>query len=141
MLWILAKVAIRLVVFTAVFWLATRPRKTDERDKEGRPVLKPARISIQPRWAIPVIGVVFAALNLLLYWIARPVLDIATFRTFSILMPLVVNSLLLFGTTKLVEKRQWMKMASWFSGVWLAVALTLAHGVLYALLDYLPASI
>src|SRR5690349_7290501 len=115
MLWILAKVAIRLVVFTAVFWLATRPRKTDERDKDGRPVLKPPRITIQPRWAIPVIGVVFAALNLLLYWIVRPVLDIATFRTFSILMPLVVNSLLLFGTAKLVEKREWLRMSGWFS--------------------------
>ena len=138
MVWMFAKLAIRLVVFTAVFWLATRPRKTDERDKDGRPVLKPPRLSIQPRWAIPVIGVLFAGLNILLYWIVRPVLDIATFRTFSILMPLVVNSLLLFGTTKVVEKRQWMKMSGWFTAVWLAVALTLAHGVLYAALDYLP---
>jgi uncharacterized membrane protein YvlD (DUF360 family) len=141
MLWIFAKLAIRLVAFTAVFWLATRPRKTEERDAEGKPVLKPPRISIQPRWAIPIIGVVFGGLNLLLYWIARPLLDLATFRTFSILMPLIVNALLLWGTTKLVEKRQWMKLSGWFAAVWLAVALTLAHGVLYAALDYLPAKI
>jgi hypothetical protein len=138
MVWILAKIAIRLVAFTAVFWLATRPRKSDERDKDGKVVIKPARISIQPRWAIPVIGVLFAGMNLLLYWIAKPLLDLATLRTFTVIMPLVVNSLLLYGTAKLVEKRQWMKLDGFFATAWLAVALTLAHGVLWIGLDYLP---
>ena len=47
----------------------------------------------------------FGALNLVLYWIARPLLDLATLRTFTMLMPLVVNSLILWGTARIVQKR------------------------------------
>jgi hypothetical protein len=135
MLWTLVSVAIRLVAFTAVFWLATRPRKVEGAEP------KPPRISIQPRWAIPVIGVVFAALNIVLYWAVRPLLDLATLRTFTIIMPLVVNGLLLWGTTKIVEKRQWMRIDGLFAGAWLAIALTLAHGVLWFGLDFVPSKL
>jgi uncharacterized membrane protein YvlD (DUF360 family) len=141
MVWLVVKLAIRLVVFTGVFWLATRPRKTDHLDKDGRPELKPPRISIQPRWAIPLIGVLFGALNLVLYWLARPLLDLATLRTFTVLMPLVVNSLLLWGTARIVQKRHWMRIDGFLAAAWLAVALTLAHGVLWAALDYVPSQV
>jgi uncharacterized membrane protein YvlD (DUF360 family) len=141
MLWIFAKLAIRLVAFTAVFWLATRPRKTDRTTKEGRPELRPARISIQPRWAIPLVGLLFAGMNVLLYWLAKPLLDLATLRSFTVVMPLVVNSLLLWGTARIVDKRKWMKLDGFMAAAWLAVALTLAHGVLWASLDYIPAQL
>jgi hypothetical protein len=136
MTWILVKLAIRLAAFTAVFWIATRPRKP----KKGSDAkeIKPPRISIQPRWAIPVIGVLFAALNTLLYWLMRPVLDLATMRMFSLLMPLIVNGLLLWGTARIVEKKKWMKVDGLLAGAWLAFALTGAHGVLWVTLDYLP---
>jgi uncharacterized membrane protein YvlD (DUF360 family) len=136
--WILAKLAIRLVAFTAVFWLATRPRKTDRTTKEGRPELKPARISIQPKWAIPLVGLLFAGMNVLLYWLVSPLLDLATLRTFTVVMPLVVNSLLLWGTARIVQNRKWMKVDGFMAAAWLAVALTLAHGVLWVGLEYLP---
>ena len=138
MTWLLVKLGVRLVAFTAVFWFATRPRKSGRLDKDGKPEVKPARISIQPRRVIPLIGVLFGAMNTILYWILRPLLDIATLGTFTIIMPLVVNSLLLWGTTRLVERRQWIKIDGLFSAIWLAVAITLAHGVLWVALDALP---
>jgi len=134
MTWLLVKLAIRLVAFTAVFWVATRPRKPAKGEKEARS----PRISIQPRWAIPVVGVLFAALNTLLYWLLRPILDLATLRTLSLVTPLVVNALLLYGTVQIVSRRKWIKVDGVLAGAWLAVALTLAHGVLWLGLDYLP---
>ena len=136
MTWILVKLAVRLVAFTAVFWVATRPRAAKKGDKEQ--TRRPPRITIQPRWAIPVVGVLFAALNTLLYWLMRPVLDLATMRMFSLLMPLVINGLLLYGTARIVEKKQWLKVDGLLAGLWLALALTGAHGVLWLTLDYLP---
>lgn len=136
MTWILVKLAIRLVAFTAVFWFATRPRAVKKGEKDAK--ARPPRITIQPRWAIPVIGVLFAALNIVLYWLMRPVLDLATMRMFSLLMPLIVNGLLLYGTARIVEKKQWLKVDGLLAGLWLAFALTAAHGVLWVTLDYLP---
>ncbi|MCA9678620.1 MAG: phage holin family protein [Kofleriaceae bacterium] len=137
MTWTLVKIAIRLVAFTGVFWLATRPRKGNVKGKDGKDS-KPARVKIQPRWAIPLVGVLFAALNIALYWLVRPVLDIATLRSLSLAMPLVVNGLLLWGTARIVEKKQWLEVDGFFAGLWLAGALTIAHGTLWVALDYLP---
>jgi uncharacterized membrane protein YvlD (DUF360 family) len=145
MTWVLIKIAIRLVAFTAVFWLATWPRRGaagsragEARTPEGAAPRR-ARISIQPRWAIPLVGVVFAGLNILLYWLLRPVLDLATLRMFSLAMPLVVNGLLLWGTARLVARKQWLKVDGILAAAWLAGILTLAHGALWLGLDYLPA--
>jgi hypothetical protein len=54
-------------------------------------------------------------------------------------MPLIVNSLLLWGTAHIVSKKQWLKVDGLMSYAWLAVALTGAHGALWLALDYLPA--
>jgi uncharacterized membrane protein YvlD (DUF360 family) len=137
MTWILIKLGVRLVAFTAVFWLATWPRKGDP-GKDGKPTVRAPRISIQPRWAIPLVGVLFAALNIGLYWLLRPVLDLATLRSFSWVMPLVVNGLLLWGTARIVARKEWLRIDGFMAAAWLAVALTLAHGVLWVGLDYLP---
>ena len=138
MTWMLVKLGVRLVAFTAVFWVATWPRKGDTVGKDGKPTVKPPRISIQPRWAIPLIGLLFAGLNIALYWLLTPVLDIATLRTFSWIMPLVVNALLLWGTARIVDQKKWLRIDGFFAAAWLAVILTAAHLVLYVSLDYLP---
>lgn len=135
--WYLALV-IRLVAFTAVFWLATRPRREKGVPKD-KAAIRPSKITIQPRWAIPLVGVVFALMNVGLYWLLRPVLDLATLRTFSLVTPFVVNALLLWGTARVVEKKQWLKIDGFVAAAWLAGVLTLAHGVLWLALDYLPA--
>ena len=76
MTWILIKMAIRLVVFVAVFWFAAR---------------KNPKIRIQPRWAVPLVAGVFAILNVGLYWLLKPVLNLATFNVAWFAMPLVLN--------------------------------------------------
>jgi hypothetical protein len=140
-MWFLIRFGIRLVAFTGVFWFATRPRKSDRLDKDGKPEVKPARISIQPRRVIPLIGGLFGVLNTCLYLILRPLLNLATLGTFSVIMPLVVNGLLLWGTTRIVEKRHWIKIDGFLSAAWLVGAITIAHGVLFVALEYLPAQL
>jgi hypothetical protein len=49
-----------------------------------------------------------------------------------------VNGLLLWGTARIVEKKQWLKIDGVLAAAWLALALTGAHGVLWLGLDYLP---
>ena len=137
MTWMLLKLGLRLVAFTAVFWFATRPRRDRSLPKDKAPV-KPPRISIQPRWAIVLVGFLFAGLNTLLYWILRPVLDLATLRMFSLVMPLVVNAMLLWGTVRIVGKKQWIKIDGWLPALWMVGALSLAHGALWLSLDFLP---
>jgi len=137
MTWMLVKLGLRLVAFTAVFWFATRPRRERGAPKDQAP--KPSRVTIQPRWAIVLIGFLFAALNTGLYSLLRPVLDLATLRMFSLIMPLVVNALILWGTVRLVEKRKWLRIDGWVAAAWLVGFLSLAHGALWLGLDYLPA--
>ena len=68
-----------------------------------------------------------------------PVLNVATLRSLSIVMPFVVNGVLLWGTARIVQKKQWLKLEGIFAAVWLSLILTAAHGVLYLALDYIPA--
>jgi uncharacterized membrane protein YvlD (DUF360 family) len=148
MTWFLVKLGIRLVAFTAVFWFATRHPKgyipakpADPADPRSKPMPamgKRPKLVIQPRWAIPVVGLLFALLNTALYWLVTPILNVATLRSLSLLMPFVVNGLLLWGTARIVQKKQWLRLDGWFAAVWLSLILTGAHGVLYFVLDYLP---
>ncbi len=147
MTWFLVKLGVRLVAFTAVFFFATRlpkgayvaPREGDDpKAKATRLPGKTPRVIIQPRWAIPLVGVVFALLNTGLYWLLTPLLDVATLTSLSILMPFVVNGLLLWSTARIVAKKQWLRLDGAFAAVWLSLILTGTHGVLYLALDYLP---
>jgi Mycobacterial 4 TMS phage holin, superfamily IV len=123
MTWILIKLAIRLVAFVAVFWFATR---------------KNPKIKIEPRWSLPLVAGVFAIFNVALYWILRPVLNLATFNVAWFAMPLVINLLFLMATLRVVQSKKWLVIDGVRATLWLAVILTVAHGVLYVSLDYLP---
>jgi uncharacterized membrane protein YvlD (DUF360 family) len=132
---LLVKLGVRLVVFTAVFWIAAR---------------RNPKIAFAKKWAPPVVGLVFAALNTALYWALTPVLDLATFNTIAFAMPLVVNTLLLLATVRVFARRAavdpkakdapkpWFRVDGFFATMWMAIFLTLAHGVLWAVLDYIP---
>ena len=118
---------VRLVVFSAVFWLGSR-RLADVRFKS--------------RWLAPVVGAVFAVLNTALYWLLTRGFDLATFGAISFVMPLIVNGLLLFATVKLFgwreRTRDWFRIDSVMAGMWMMLFLTIAHGVCWLGLDYIP---
>lgn len=120
---LLIKLGVRLVVFGAVFVIAA---------------WKTEKITIHKKWAAPLIALVFATLNTALYWVLTPVLDLATLGALGFVMPFVVNMLLLYVTVKVFEKKQWFELGGVLATIWLAAILTIAHGVLWFALDYLP---
>ncbi len=138
---ILVKLAVRLVVFTAVFWFAAR---------------KNPKVVITKRWATPMIALVFAVLNTVLYWALTPVLKLATLGMLGLVMPLIVNALLLFGTVRFFSlpkllgkktdeagktttaRKPLLRIDSIVAMGWMALVLTIAHGACWLALDYLP---
>jgi uncharacterized membrane protein YvlD (DUF360 family) len=124
---VLIKLAIRLVVFTLVFWFAAK---------------KNEKITFGKKWAPPLVALVFAVLNTVLYWLLLPVLDLATVGVASFVMPFIVNALLLLATMKIFDlrdwSREWIKIEGLFANLWMATFLTAAHGLLWFSLDYLP---
>lgn len=121
---LLIKLGVRLVIFTAVFWVAAK---------------KNQKIIIEKKWATPVVGFAFAVLNTALYWVLGRVLNIATLGVVGFAMPLVINGVLLMVTARVFQQKpQWFRLDGFFAGMWMAIFLTLAHGVLWLGLDYLP---
>src|SRR5512144_3230839 len=113
---VLIKLGVRLVVFTAVFWVAARKNKN---------------IIIDKKWATPLIALTFAVLNTVLYWMLKPVLNLATMGAVAFAMPLLINGVLLVGTERIFQSRKWFRIEGFFATVWMALFLTLAHGVLW----------
>jgi len=122
---------VRLVMFTVVFWLAPQPKK-------GR--LEAVRF--KSKWLAPLVGLVFALLDIALYWVLTHGFDLATFGAISFVMPLIVNGLLLFATVKLFawreQMRGWFTIDSVVAGLWMVVFLTVVQGLCWLGLDYLP---
>ena len=121
---ILIKLGVRLVVVTAVFWLAAK--KND-------------KVVFDKKWAPPVVALVFAVLNTALYWLLTPILAIATLGALGFVMPLIANLILLATTVRIFESRKWFRIDGLLATLWMATFLTLAHGVLWLALDYIPA--
>lgn len=120
---VLVKLAIRIAVFAVVFAVAVRRHE---------------RIKVTPRWAIPLVGLVFALLNTGLYWLLRPVLNLATLGAAVLVVPLAVNGVFLWATAKAVARaRVKLEVDGFRPALYLAVLLTCAHGVLYLALDVL----
>lgn len=139
------KLGVRLLVFGAVFFVMAR---------------RNPKVVIPAKWATPLVAFVFALLNTTLYWVLRPVLDLATLGALGFLMPLVINTLLLFGTVRFFaweklprfvakaadgadkdkkgDARPLFAIDGIFTTLWLALILTAAHGVLWFALDYIP---
>lgn len=125
MTWLLLKVLIRFAVFGLVFGVVAH--RSD-------------RVEIRPRLALPVVALVFALLNTGMYWVAKPVLNLATLGTLWVFMPLVLNGAFLWATHRLSRiMRIHMRVDGLATMLRLAVLLTVAHGALYVLLDILLA--
>ena len=124
MTWLFLKLGIRLLGFIAVFFLATR---------------KNPKIKIEPRWAIPLVAGVFGVMNVGMYWLLKPVLNLATFGAMWFVMPLLINLGFLIATLRITEKRKWLVIDGIRATLWLAALLTIAHGVFWLGLDFIPA--
>ena len=117
MSWFLIKLGIRIVVFGVLF---------------GVVAWKSERVKVQPRWALPLVGLVFAVLNTALYWALKPLLDLATLGSMALVSPLVINGLLLYVTNRVLKPLEIRGVMMMF---WLSLYLTIAHGALWLLLD------
>ena len=126
MTWFLVRLGVRLVGFIAVFWFSARQHP---------------RISIQPRWAVPLVAGVYAILNVALYWLLAPVLNLATFNAAWFAMPLLINLGFLIATMRIFETKKWIKIEGIRATLWMALILTAAHGVFWLALDYIPAKV
>jgi uncharacterized membrane protein YvlD (DUF360 family) len=117
--WILIKLGIRVAVFGLVFGLVS---------------WKDPRVAVRPRYALPLVAVVFALLNTALYWLLKPTLNLATMGSLGLVMPFLLNGVFLYTTKRLLRPLQ-------IEGMWpmvkLAGVLTLAHGLLWVALDYI----
>ena len=147
MTWMLVKLGIRLVAFLAVFWIATK---------------RNPRIVVKPAWALPLVAGFFALLNTGLYWLLKPVLEVASFGAIWFLMPLVLNLCFLIATLRVFQKRDLappptaraikgqdapvvkpsrrpsLQIVGITATLYMAALLTAAHGVLWFAVDYLP---
>ena len=134
---VLVKLLIRVAVFTVVFWAVAKKNKD---------------IVITPRWALPLVAGIFAVLNAALYWILKPVANAATFGMLAYFLPLLINGALLWGTIfilrrkpkpdgkgKLIERPGILAIQGILALALLAFALTVAHGLLWFVLEYIPA--
>jgi len=117
MSWFLIKLAIRIVVFGGVF---------------GVVAWKHEKVKVEPRWALPLVGLVFALLNTGLYWAMKPILNLATLGSMALVMPLVLNGLFLWATNRVLKP---LKIEGLLTMFWLSLYLTLAHGALWLVLD------
>lgn len=110
---LLINLGVRFVVFALVFWLAARRLE---------------KVTIEPKWATPLVGVVFALLNVGLYWLLEPILSIASVGLFGFAVPFVLNGLFLWGTTKVVARlKTRVEIGGIFTLIKMAIILTMAH--------------
>jgi hypothetical protein len=142
MVTVLIKLGVRLVVFTAVFWIAAQ---------------KNPKVVIRSKWITPLVALTFSLLNTGLYWALKPILNLATFGAIGFAMPFVVNIVLLVATVRLLgklkrapkadpakkdakpaETKPLFAIDGIVATLWMAIILTAAHGVLWFFVDYLP---
>lgn len=120
---VLIKLGARLVLFGLVFYIAAR---------------KNPKVVLPNKWATPLIALVFAVMNTGLYWALTPILNLATLGAFGFLMPLVANLIFLYVTVRIFAPRKWIEIGATLTYLWLAAILTIAHGLIWFGLDYLP---
>lgn len=116
---LLVKLGVRFAVFLAVFALVA---------------WRNPKVRIHPKLALPLVALVFAILNTGLYWLLKPVLNLATLGAVWLFLPFVLNGVFLWATEKLIRP---LRIEGLFTMVKLAVILTAAHGALHLVLDKL----
>src|SRR5947209_758067 len=108
--------AVRLVVFTAVFWIAAKHNE---------------KVVFDKKWALPIVATAFAVLNAALYFALKPIAEIVTLGVVGFAMPMVLNLFLLAVTVRIFQSRKWFRIEGLFAMLWMATFLTIAHGALW----------
>jgi len=111
------KLAARVVIFGAIFALAAHRHQ---------------KIEVKPRYALPLVGLVFAVLNTGLYWLLKSALGLAVLGPTAFVVPLLANGLFVWATDRLLKP---LRIEGLGPMAYLAVLLTAAHAVLYLVLD------
>ena len=120
---VLIKLGVRFVVFGLAFWLVAR---------------KNPNVVMPNKWATPLIALVFALLNTIVYWALSPILNLATMGAVGFAMPLIANMIFLLVTERIFRAKKWIEIKGLMTTVWLAIILTAIHGALWLALDYIP---
>ena len=120
---VLIKLGVRFVVFGLAFWLIAR---------------KNPKVVMPNKWATPLIALVFALLNTIVYFALSPILNLATMGAVGFAMPLIANMIFLLVTERIFRAKQWFQIKGLMTTVWLAIILTAIHGALWVALDYIP---
>jgi hypothetical protein len=120
---VLIKLGVRFVVFGLTFWIAAR---------------KNPKVVLPNKWATPLIALVFATLNTLVYWALSPILNLATMGAIGFAMPLIANMIFLLVTVRIFRAKKWFEIQGLMTTVWMAIILTAVHGLCWLGLDYIP---
>ena len=109
MTWFLIKLLIRVVVFGVAITFAVRRFE---------------KVKVEPRSAIPLVALVFAVLNALLYWVLSFALNLVTLWALWFIAPLVANAAVLLLTDRLMKQLKIESLGALFR---LSLVVTVAH--------------
>lgn len=120
---VLIKLGVRFVVFGLTFWIVAR---------------KNPKVVMPNKWATPLVALVFAALNTLVYWALAPILNLATMGALSLALPLVANCIFLLVTERIFRAKKWIEIQGLWTTLVMSLILTAVHGLCWLGLDYIP---
>lgn len=81
-------------------------------------------VKVTPPHALPLVALVFALLNTLLYWILAPVLNLVTLWTVWFLVPFIANAAFLYVTDRILKP---LKIEGLIAFLKTAGIVTIAH--------------
>jgi uncharacterized membrane protein YvlD (DUF360 family) len=84
-------------------------------------------VKVTPPHALPLVALVFALLNTLLYWLLAPVLNLVTLWTLWFLVPFLANGVFLYVTDRILKP---LKIEGMVAFLKTAGIVTVAHLVL-----------
>src|SRR5688572_9266005 len=84
-------------------------------------------VKVTPPHAIPLVALVFAVMNSLLYWLLAGALNLVTLWTLSLLVPFIANAAFLYLTDRILKP---LKIDGLTAAVETAAIVTIAHRVL-----------
>ncbi len=84
-------------------------------------------VKVTPPHALPLVALVFAVLNTLLYWLLAGALNLVTLWTLSLLVPFIANALFLYLTDRILKP---LKIEGLMAFLKTTAIVTIAHLVL-----------